>query len=87
MGLFSQSTKHNWYLTFFSLLKLKHSHELIFEVCPLITVSCPYYGTIRQNWICQLSVNRFYTDKNLDIKVDYGNNQTKLFSQTSNKSE
>jgi len=48
-------------------------------------VACPYYGTVRQNWICQLTVNRFYNDSNIDITVDYGNNQTQVFYETSLK--
>ena len=46
-------------------------------------MACPYYGTVRQVWMCQLTVNRFYTDKNINITVNYGNNIARVFNETS----
>ena len=47
-------------------------------------MACPYYGTVRKVWMCQLTVNRLYTDKNINITVNYGNNMARVFNETSN---
>jgi hypothetical protein len=80
------ATSNNYCLKINVKKKIYYRNCIAFKkVCPLVNVTCPYIGTVRQNWDCQLSVNRFYNESSIDITVDYGNNQTKVFYETSLK--